>query len=184
MGIERATKGLTGTVKQAKENNGKLGLNIDGKWYIASKKVFEYASQNLVGKEVEVTGVYDDSGAIAMLKAKGGAKPSGGGKGGGRGGYGGGKSDPDYALGQQVGNAITNAATILGAGASVEQLGKAARQIILLGNTLKEEIKAGKISATKATSQPEPSQPTSSDGFDGGDSFDTPNADFDDDAPW
>lgn len=53
------------------------------------------------------------------------------------------KKDDDYSLGQQVGNALTNAAATLGGKATIAQLEQRAYEIILLGNRLKEKIKSG-----------------------------------------
>lgn len=54
------------------------------------------------------------------------------------------KSDyNDNALGQQVGNALTNAAATLGGKATVKQLEERAWEIVLIGNKLKERLKKG-----------------------------------------
>lgn len=49
----------------------------------------------------------------------------------------------DYNIGQQVGNALTNAAATLGGKATVKQLEERAWDIVLAGNRLKERIKKG-----------------------------------------
>lgn len=192
MSVNKAQEGLTGKLEEAKKNGNKNGLKIDGKWYLGSAKVFDYASEKLIDKPVVVKGTFDD-GTISMLAFN---KPQGGGNsGGGKGGWkgnGGGKSfpkkDDDYALGQQVGNAITNAATICGAGTSVEDLFTVAEQIIVKGNALKEKIKSGKLSASAASSSPakqeasgfEDDSASGDDGFSG----DFGDNGFDDEPPF
>lgn len=192
-GVQKASEGVKGKLEEAKVNGGKNGLKIAGNWYLASERVYGFASEKLVGKPVIVEGEKD--GVITMLKYhktenSGGNKGSyGGGKGKGGGFQ---KKDDDYALGQQVGNAITNAATICGAGTSVEDLFKVAEQIIIGGNALKEKIKAGKLGAESSSSKPasQPKQEASfeeessndSGGFD--DSGFSGEDSFDDDIPW
>lgn len=51
----------------------------------------------------------------------------------------------DKDIGMQVGNALTNACTILGMGASLEQVEKTAESIIAIGNRLKNKLKSGEI---------------------------------------
>lgn len=194
-GVQKASEGVKGKLEEAKVNGGKNGLKIAGSWYLASERVYGFASEKLVGKPVIVEGEKD--GVITMLKyhKTENSGSFGGGKGkGGFGGKGGGfqKKDDDYALGQQVGNAITNAATICGAGTSVEDLFKVAEQIIIGGNALKEKIKAGKLGAESSSSKPasKPKQEASfeeessndSGGFD--DSGFSGEDSFDDDIPW
>lgn len=159
----------------------KQGVKIDNKWYKCSAQVATYANEKLIGKNVEIAGQQGDT--ITMLKA---VWNKGGSQGGGNKSYNNNnksfpKKDDDYALGQQVGNAITNAATICGPGTSVADLFNVAEQIIVGGNALKEKIKAGTIgkakaapAAAQAPAQEEPSF----------DNADTPSFDSDSDCPF
>lgn len=126
------------------------GLDVDYNGQVSEKKLMpgtfkktptlkaEYDAIK-VGDTVEITTVKEGNYTIiTKLAVVNGATQTKGGQGKSYP-----KKDDDYNTGQQVGNALTNAAATLGGKATVKQLEERAWEIILAGNRLKERLKKG-----------------------------------------
>lgn len=168
------------------ENKDKAFRIGEKEWAPCTEAVWGYARKQK-GNEIEITATEQQNGKEVVTRIK----PIGGGNSGSynkQGGQGsGGKSYSKGGgydnVGQQIGNAITNATAIVvardGKNASIESVGVEARNIILLSDQLRKELSEGKL-------KPKPSEPVYEDD-DSDSSFDDNNNNEDggfDDLPF
>lgn len=170
-----------------KEENPKKAFRIgDKEWAPCTDAVWGYARKQK-GNEIEITATEQQNGKETVTRIK----PVGGGNSGyskNQGGQGGGKQPYSKGggydnVGQQIGNAITNATSIVvardGKNASIEAVGVEARNIIILSDQIRKELQEGKL-------KPKPEEPVYEDddsdsSFDNNDNND---GGFDDDLPF
>lgn len=170
------------------ENPNKAFRIGDKEWAPCTEAVWGYARKQK-GNEIEITATEQQNGKETVTRIKpvgggnSGASNAQGGKGSGGNSYskGGGYDN----VGQQIGNAITNATSVVvardGKNASIEAVGVEARNIIILSDQIRKEMSEGTLK-----SKPKPAEPVYEDD-DSDSSFDNNNKDdggFDDDIPF